>query len=113
MQVVTWHDYEEGTEIQSGIDNCQTVSASVAGSMLTWRVADTSTIDHYTAYISIDGQHLMSLGDFPVGTNALNLSAFNFIPGVYKVLVKAVGKPSIVNRMSPSATYTVGSLRAH
>ena len=37
VQVVTWHDYEEGTEIQSGIDNCLTLSASVNGSMLSWR----------------------------------------------------------------------------
>ena len=25
VQVVTWHDYEEGTEIQSGIDNCLSI----------------------------------------------------------------------------------------
>lgn len=107
VQVVTWHDYEEGTEIQSGIDNCLTVSASVNRSTLSWSVADDSTIDHYVAYISTDGQNLMSLGDFSVGTNSLNLAAFGFAPGTYKVFVQAVGKPSIINQMSTAATYTI------
>ncbi len=52
VQIVTWHDYEEGTEIQSGIDNCQTISANVSGHLLSWYVGDESTLDHYTAYIS-------------------------------------------------------------
>ena len=99
--MVTWHDYEEGTEIQTGIDNCLTVSASVSGHILNWSVADESTLDHYTAYISADGQNLMPLGDFPVGTHSLDLSAFGFAPGTYTVFVKAVGLPSIVNQMSP------------
>src|SRR5438270_5918258 len=29
LQLVTWNDYEEGTEIETGISNCLTVSASV------------------------------------------------------------------------------------
>ncbi len=107
VQVVTWHDYEEGTEIQSGIDNCQTIWAGVAGHMLEWYVADTWTLDHYTAYISADGQNLMSLGDYSVGTLSLDLSTFDFPPGTYQVFVKAVGQPSIVNHMSPPASYTV------
>lgn len=109
VQVVTWHDYEEGTEIQSGIDNCLSISASVSGSMLTWSVPDESTLDHYTAYISADGQNLMSLGDFYTGTQALNLAPYNFPPGTYSVFVKAVGKPSVKNSMSAAATYTVAA----
>lgn len=109
VQVVTWHDYEEGTEIQTGIDNCLTISASVSGHILNWSVADESTLDHYTAYISVDGQNLMSLGDYPVGTQSLDLAPFNFAPGSYKVFVQAVGKPSIVNQMSPAATYIINA----
>jgi len=108
VQVVTWHDYEEGTEIQSGIDNCLTITANVSGGVLSWSVPDESTLDHYTAYISIDGQNLMSLGDYLVGTHSLDLTPFNFAPGTYYVFVKAVGKPSIKNTMSAAATYTVG-----
>ncbi len=111
VQVVTWHDYEEGTEIQTGIDNCLSISASVSGNVLNWTVGDDSTLDHYTAYISTDGQNLMSLGDFPVGTQSLNLSQFDLAPGTYKLFVQAVGLPSIVNHMSPSVTYstTIGT----
>jgi hypothetical protein len=110
VQVVTWHDYEEGTEIQSGIDNCLSVNASVSGSILSWSVPDESTLDHYTVYISSDGQNLMSLGDFYTGTNSLDLSTFGFAPGDYKVFVKGVGKPSVLNTMSPAATYTIQAL---
>jgi len=109
VQVVTWHDYEEGTEIQSGIDNCLSISASVSGSTLNWSVPDESTLDHYTAYISADGQNLMSLGDFYTGTHSLNLAPYNFPPGSYYVYVQAVGKPSVKNNMSAAATYTIGS----
>ncbi len=107
VQVVTWHDYEEGTEIQSGIDNCQTVSAKVSGSILSWTILDDATVDHYTVYISTDGKRLMSLGEFAVGISSLDLSKFNFAPANYLVFVKAVGKPSIVNQMSGAALYTV------
>src|SRR3984957_8663079 len=34
LQLVTWNDYEEATEIESGIDNCFTVSASAAADAL-------------------------------------------------------------------------------
>ena len=107
VQVVTWHDYEEGTEIQSGIDNCLSVTASITGSTLNWSVPSESTLDHYTAYISTDGQNLMSLGDYYVGTHSLDLSSFGFAPGTYYVYVQAVGKPSIVNQMSAAANYSI------
>ncbi len=38
LQLVTWNDYEEATEIESGIDNCLTVSASAAANSLQWSV---------------------------------------------------------------------------
>jgi len=34
LQLVTWNDYEEATEIESGISNCVTLSATVAGNSL-------------------------------------------------------------------------------
>jgi hypothetical protein len=113
VQVVTWHDYEEGTEIQSGIDNCLTITTAVTGHVLNWSVADASTLDHYTAYISTDGQNLMSLGDFAVGTNVLDLSTFTLAPGIYQLFVKAVGKPTFINHVSASATYTIQSVIVH
>ncbi len=113
VQAATWHDYEEGTEIQSGIDNCLSISASVTGQQLNWSVPDDSTLDHYTAYISVDGQNLMSLGDYYVGTNSLNLAQFGFAPGTYYLFVKAVGKPSIKNNMSAAVVYNNGGGGGH
>ena len=53
LQLVTWNDYEEATEIESGIDNCLSVSASVAANTLRWAVnGNENTVDHYTVYIS-------------------------------------------------------------
>jgi hypothetical protein len=107
FQVVTWNDYEEGTEIESGIDNCLTVNASVNGDVVSWSsTGNENTLDHYTVFISADGQNLMSLGDYATSTHAINLSEFGFNAGTYKVYVKAVGKPSIVNHMSADVSYT-------
>jgi hypothetical protein len=101
LQLVTWNDYEEGTEIESGINNCFSVSASASGNSLRWTVKGSeSTVDHYVAYISTDGQNLMSLGNSNPGTSSLNLCSFSLSNGKYTAYVQAVGKPSITNQMS-------------
>jgi hypothetical protein len=108
--LVTWNDYEEGTELETGIDNCLTVSASVSGTQLQWKVSgDTSTLDHFTVFISTDGNNLASLGDLPVGSSAYDLSQFALSAGKYSLYVKAVGKPSIRNQMSAAATLTIAA----
>src|SRR5207248_2608909 len=38
LQLVTWNDYEEGTELESGIENCVAVTGAVSGSNLTWSI---------------------------------------------------------------------------
>ena len=38
LQIVTWNDYEEGTQIESGIDGCTFVVPSVSGNTLAWTV---------------------------------------------------------------------------
>jgi hypothetical protein len=107
LQLVTWNDYEEGTEIETGIDNCVNVAAAVSGTQLSWSLSggQENTIDHYTPYISVDGENLMPLSDVPAGTHTLDLSSYLFAAGSYKVYVKAVGKPSIKNQMSGAATF--------
>jgi PKD repeat protein len=108
IQVVTWNDYEEGTEIESGIDNCVALATTVSGSTLSWSIGDKaseSTIDEYFVFISTDGQNLMKLTDVAAGTHSLSLSEYNLAPGTYVLYVKAVGKPSIVNHMSPAEAF--------
>lgn len=108
LQLVTWNDYEEATEIETGIDPCISLSASVSGNQLSWALSGNgqeSTIDHYTAYISVDGENLMPLSDVPQGTHSLDLSSLHFAAGSYKLYVEAVGKPSIKNEMSDAVSF--------
>jgi hypothetical protein len=106
LGLVTWNDYEEGTEVESGIDNCLTVSSSLDSSTLQWTVSgNENTVDHYTVYASTDGQNLMALSDVPNGTHSLDVCAFPLAPGNYDLFVQAVGKPLIKNQISGSVSY--------
>ncbi len=106
IQLVTWDDYEEGTELETGIDNCVSLTGAISGSTLSWTLSgNENTIDHYTVFISTDGQNLMPLGDFVVGTRQLDLSSFALAPGKYSLFVKAIGKPSLRNQMSNAVSY--------
>jgi PKD domain len=108
IQLVTWNDYEEGTEMESGIDNCVGVSAAISASTLSWSITgQENTLDHYTVFISTDGQNLMPLANIAAGTHALNLASFALGTGNYTLYVKAVGKPSFLNHVSGAVTYSV------
>jgi len=99
LQLVTWNDYEEGTELESGIDNCVKVSASFSGKLLQWGVAgNENTIDHYVVYFSTDNQNLLELNTLPAGTHAMDLSPFTLASG--SMYVQAIGKPSMKNQLS-------------
>lgn len=102
LQLVTWNDYEEGTELESGIDNCLIVSASISGSLLNWNVKGyENTVDHYVVYFSADNQNLLELNTVSAGTHAMDLSPYTLASG--SLFVQAVGKPSIKNQMSAPA----------
>jgi hypothetical protein len=103
LQLVTWNDYEEGTEIESGISNCLSISPSSSGNSLRWTVKGSeSTVDHYVAFVSSDGQNLMSLGQANPGVGSMNLCNYSIPDGSYNFYVQAIGKPSITNQMSSS-----------
>jgi hypothetical protein len=110
INLVTWNDYEEGTEIESGIENCMTISPAMVGGWLTWNVTgNENTVDHYTVFVSTDGQNLMPLKDLPAFSHAFELGGLGLAPGNYVVYVKAVGKPSVVNHMSPATGFRPGN----
>ncbi|MGE0404948.1 MAG: hypothetical protein AB7O65_01520, partial [Candidatus Korobacteraceae bacterium] len=111
MQLNTWNDYEEGSELETGIDNCVKISAKVTNGVLTWSIeGQENTIHHYTVFISADGQNLMPLGEFTPGTRSLTLASFGMAPGTYKLFVQAVGQPLIRNQMAAAVSYvTPGS----
>lgn len=106
LQLVTWNDYEEATELESGIDNCLSLSPSVAGNGLQWKVnGNENTVDHYTVYISTDGQNLMALSEVAPGDHSLNLCSFPVPAGSYKLFVQAVGKPTLSNQITGAIAY--------
>jgi hypothetical protein len=52
LQLVTWNDYEEATEIETGIDNCVSVNESVSGSTLNPCSIQSVIGTHMTAFRS-------------------------------------------------------------
>lgn len=111
LQVITWNDYNEGTEIESGIDNCYAVRAEIKNKVLTWRLessnslANLMTVSHVEIYDSPDGQNLTLLGKVaPATFGTWNLAGLR--PGPHTLYVRMVGKNSILNRISPGVSFT-------
>jgi hypothetical protein len=108
IQLVTWNDYEEGTEIETGIDNCVTVNASVAGTVVSWSITgQLTTLDHFAVYASQGTQNLLWLKDAAVSASSMDLAQFKLDAGAYTVYVKAVAKPSLTNKMSSGVQLTI------
>lgn len=111
VQIVTWNDYEEGTEIESGIDNCVSISTSVTGTVAAWNITgQLNTVDHYRVFISQDGENLMWLADVPASSTSVDLAQFTLNAGSYTVFVQAIGKPSMANKMSAGVPVTIANL---
>ena len=108
LQLVTWNDYEEGSEIETGIDNCMSVSQpQVIGSTLSWGVvltnstASLDTVDHFAIYATTDGNNMTLLADnIPNTATSVDIAQYNPPTGA-NYYVQAVGVSSIVNHMSP------------
>lgn len=110
LQIVTWNDYDEGTAMEMGVDNCIYLQPSISGSTLSWTVGGgpESTVDHYTVFSTTDGKSLAKLADVPAGSHSLDLSPFNLTSGTVTLYVKATGRPSIQNKMSPAIAFHAG-----
>jgi hypothetical protein len=108
LQIVTWNDYEEGTAIEAGIDNCVSITSWMSGSRLNWSITgQENTLDHYSVFASLDGVNLEKLGEFATGTTGVDLESYSLTPANYQFFVKAVGKASMTNHMSPAVSYSV------
>lgn len=112
LQVATWNDYEEGSTIESGIDNCLDIQAQAGGTALTWSlsgIGNENTVHHYAVYLSRDGAGLMHVADVPTGQYTLDLAALNIESGEYSAYVQAVGKPSLLNHISQPVPLTIAA----
>jgi hypothetical protein len=110
--VVTWNDWEEGTEIESGIENCVTVRASVDDKRLRWDAEGPGeTLDHFEVFSSQDGEKLTKIADRPAHDHEMKLDEARLTPGKYTFYVKAVAKPSLMNHMSNGVVAEIGAAR--
>ena len=107
LGVVTWNDYEEATEIESGIDNCIALTPMITGSTLSWSVTgNEKAVSDYRVFVSLDGNQLMRLADVAVGTHSLVLLPFNLLAGTnYELFVEAIGVASVRNHFSAATAY--------
>jgi hypothetical protein len=116
LGVATWNDYEEGTSIETGIDNCMTnLSASLSGSTLSWTPTFSSpdgtesTLSSYVVYDSTDGQNLTVKTNVSPSTHSIDLSTMNWSQGNHTLYVQAVGLPSIQNHISAPVQYSTAA----
>jgi hypothetical protein len=129
MMVQTWDDYEEGTEIETGIGNCveddSTFRLALSVNNLQWffnfvnnpsndYLAALNTIDHYLLYYTTDGtNYYVKAAITPAGAGCtvtnntavscgpVNLSNYSWSHGTYTLYIQAVGKPGLTNHTSP------------
>jgi hypothetical protein len=107
LQLVTWNDYEEGTELESGIDSCFSLEASLSGNTLEWNInGNENTVDHYAIYSSPDGQNLTPLTQTQPGVHTVDLCSLSLPGGNNSLYVQAVGKPMLANRLPAPVSYT-------
>lgn len=114
LQIATWNDYEEGTEVETGIDNCYRVSATISGGQLSWALtasdtyATLATIHHFNVYYGdAAGKFYIAASNLAANTNTLNISSL--VPsGTWSVYVEMVGQPLIINRLSNAVTINNG-----
>jgi hypothetical protein len=110
LQIATWNDYNEGTEIESGIDNCYTISAETSGSSLNWELNPSSaaasllTVSHIEIYDSPDGTNLTLVATQPAAMGG-SWSLAGLTSGTHTLYVRMVGKNSILNQISPAILY--------
>jgi PKD repeat protein len=113
LQIATWNDYEEGSQIETGIQNCLNVVAWTSGSMLRWSLegeGPAESISYFRIFVSIDGTNLMKLADVSGTTRSLSLLSWPLSSSTtYKLYVKAIGKPSFLTNVSNVVGYRRGN----
>ena len=113
-QLVTWNDYEEGTALEDGVDNCFTVTAtSISGTTVNWTLnsissySNTSTIDHFDIWLA-DGSNpskIMKLGSATNISTSYDFGSACIPTGSWTIYVEMVGRPLILNKMSNGLAY--------
>ncbi len=124
VQVATWNDYEEGTEVETGINNCYSVqNVAIVGQNLQWNLvssdsnANLDTVHHFTVWWSpyTDPNQTLHVGATNISATSTSMSipiSDLSLPDPspdYKLnlYVEMVGMPLIINQVSGAVTCTV------
>lgn len=113
LQLLTWNDYEEGTELETGIDNCVELKASITGDGLQWQIGQGygPAIDHFDIFATDPRDaKLRLLATLPRDKRRLRLEHLS--PGAYNVTVKAVGAPFFQDRTSSPVSFPASRTQA-
>lgn len=103
--IPTWNDYEEGTEIETGIDNCVEIQAGIRGDKLEWFVSGSEdTIARYVILAQQDSQW-KQVAEVPSNSHEIGLQALSLSAGTRNLCVEALGKPSLLNHFSGPVKY--------
>ena len=107
VQFATWNDYEEATEIETGVNNCITINQpTIAGGNVNWTLnksdatyASTSTISSFAIFTGTTSPTTLYASNIaPTATSFVAPS----VPAGTNVWVYMVGKPLIQNQLSPA-----------
>lgn len=113
-QIATGTDLEEGSAIESGIDNFLAIGSTITGSILAWSASggtgDESTLDHYEVIATPNGIDVAILATPAIGAgNSFDLSTVTgYVAPNYTIYVLAVGKSCILQKKSAGIVYTPG-----
>src|SRR5579862_1632618 len=115
VQWATWSDWEEGTEVEAGIENnASVVNLSTDSSdNLFWTLAgaDPTTVHHYEIYASSDGVNAALIGALTNNSQTsyeINLNQLGLPSGQYSLYVDAVGIACVRDHMSSPLPFTMG-----
>ena len=112
MQWCTWSDWEEGTQVESGIENNIALTAQLnTSNVLSWTLTSgyEQTVDHYEIYASTNGVNAALLCSVRTGVYQTNLSRIGLVGGTYQFYVDAIGKPCIRDHMSQPVLATLST----
>ena len=118
LELVTWDDYEEATEMETGIGTCITaLDGKVTGHELSWTTSYSkdltngatgtdTTIDHFELWATGDGVHVTRIGPNLLRDSSghlpysFDLSTVKLPADATALHVQAVGMPFLENSLS-------------
>jgi hypothetical protein len=98
--IPTWNDYEEGTEIETGIDNCVDMKAAMGQDRIEWTLSGReNTLDHFSI-LARDASGWTDVTHVSATSRFIPLRDLPLPAGATALCVQAVGKPVLLNHAS-------------